>query len=103
MMHHAGRASDEYPVEARDLNQSFIGMTMGYNGPDFTVYGSLAAVKLSETAVHVWLEGFIAGDVEHLALDPGERIFFARTTGDWQLRETVQHLLEEVRAMRTAQ
>lgn len=97
MVHQAGRASDEYPVEARDLNQSFIGMTVGYNGAGSTVYGRLAAVKLTETEVNVWLDGFIAGDVEHLVLEPHERLFFARTTGDWQLRETVQHVLDLLR------
>lgn len=94
MVHHAGRASDEYPVEARDLNQSFIGMTVGYNGPTATYYGRLAAVRLADTDVQVWLDGFVAGDVQHLVLEPHERLFFARTTGDWQLRETVQQVYD---------
>lgn len=94
MVHHAGRASDEYPVEAKDLNQSFIGMTVGYNAADATYYGRLAAVRLAETDVQVWLEGFSAGKVQQLVLEPNERLFFARTTGDWQLRETVQQVLD---------
>jgi len=44
--------------------------------------------------VQVWLQGFSAGKVQQLVLEPNERLFFARTTGDWQLRETVQQVLD---------
>lgn len=93
MAHQAGRASDEYGVDAGDLNQSFIGLTVGYNAPDGTVYGKLAAAKVSDDEVHIWLDGFVAGDVAHIVVDPHARLFFARTSGDWQLREAVDRVL----------
>lgn len=97
-MHVAGKASDEYPVEARDLNQSFIGMTIGFNLPTGTVYGRLGATKVNDDEIHVWLEGIGDPEASHYVFAPNTRLFFARTTGDWQLRETVQQVLDVLKA-----
>ena len=102
MAHQAGRASDEYGVDASDLNQSFIGMTVGFNADDGTVYGRLVAAKVSDESVHIWLDGFVAGEVAHLVVEPTARLYFARTTGDWQLRETVQHVYDLLRERMSA-
>ena len=95
MVHRAGKASDEYAVVARDLNQSFIGMHIGHNGDGVTTYGRLAACRLSEDTIDVWLDS-VPGEDAHLRLDPSDHVYFARTTGDWQLRETVDKILDHL-------
>lgn len=97
MVKRAGKASDEYPVMAQDLNQSFVGLLFGYNGDKVTVYGRLSAIRLSDEAVDIWLDG-VSGDnaVSHLCLMPREHLHFARTSGDWQLRETLEKLVNVI-------
>jgi hypothetical protein len=94
MVKRAGKASDEYSVMAQDLNQSFLGLHFGYNGDGVTVYGRLAGIQLSEESVDIWLDGVSSeSQVSHLRLSPREHIHFARTSGDWQLRETLEKLV----------
>jgi hypothetical protein len=94
MVKRAGKASDEYPVMAQDLNQSFLGLLFGYNGDGVTIYGKLAACQVSDDAVDIWLDGASGeSDVKHLKLSPREHLHFARTSGDWQLRETLEKLV----------
>lgn len=94
----AGQSRDEYHVEARDMNQSFIGQQFGYNAPDRTVYGRLGGVEMSDQSVVIWVEGISDPASARLELQPSDRVHFARTTGDWQLRETVQELFDYLRA-----
>ncbi len=93
-MRRAGKASDEYPVMAQDLNQSFLGLQFGYNGDGVTIYGKLAGCRISDDAVEIWLDGASGEPAEsHLRLTPKEHLHFARTSGDWQLREALEKLV----------
>lgn len=83
-MTYLGGGTDEYPIKARELNQSFIGADFGVNQAGATVYGKIGAVRIYETHVLVTLAG-VAEPPIHLDLE--QFLYFSRSQHEAQVVE----------------
>ena len=88
----AGGGSDEYKVEAGQLNQSFVGLAFGYNVSEGRVtYGRLAGLAIRQASVILWLDG-VQGDAGTIEVGPGTELWFSRYTANAQIAETLDRI-----------
>jgi len=83
-MTYLGGGTDEYPLKARELNQSFIGADFGVNHAGATVYGKIGAVKIYQTHVLVSLAGVAEPAIQ---LDLEQPLYFSRSQHETQVVE----------------
>lgn len=73
-MLYPGGATDEYGVQAKALNQSFIGQDFGLIQGGHVLYGKIGAIKVYETHVMLTLAGVEAEDIR---LQSEQELFFS--------------------------
>jgi hypothetical protein len=94
MIVEAGIQSDEFAVEAAQLNQTHIGLAFGSNMDDGTVmYGRIAAFHISDKYVAIHLEGVGSSKVHStLRLGHADKLHFSQYTRERQMIGTLERI-----------
>ena len=88
----------DYPLKAGELNESFVGKACAIQARDGSaVFARIAAIKLTDSgSVTLWFDAVPDdSDIRMMTLGSEQQVYFSRTEGEWEVRES----LEEIRDM----
>jgi hypothetical protein len=90
-MIHAGGGRDEYPVKARELNQTHVDSNFGINYGGSVIYGKLGAARAYPTHVMISLANVSADEIR-LELD--QELFFTHHQHEKQVEQLLSTIGE---------